>query len=107
VKYGGERERFELKLFGGGRVIGNGKTLTDIGRLNIDFVHRYLAAEGLPVVAQSLGGTVARRVRYEPKTGVAMVNLMEMSLPALAEREARLLQTHHAAKLSEVTLFKP
>lgn len=107
VKYGGERERFEIKLFGGGRVIGNGSgAITDIGRLNIDFVHQYLEDEGLPVKSESLGGTVARRVRYEPKTGLAQVNLMEMSVPAPAEAEARVKQAQNAAKVSEIVLFK-
>jgi len=107
VKYGGERERFEIKLFGGGRVIGNGGgALTDIGRLNIDFVRKYLEAEGLPIAASSLGGTVARRVRYEPATGLAQVNMMEMSVPAPAEAEARVKQAQNVVKLSEIELFK-
>jgi chemotaxis receptor (MCP) glutamine deamidase CheD len=68
-------------------------------------VRRYLEEEGLVVKSESLGGTVARRVRYEPKTGLAQVNLMEMSVPARAEAEARLKQTQKAATPSELVIF--
>ncbi len=86
VKYGGMRERFEVKLFGGGRVI-NG-TL-DIGRSNVDFVHRYLADEQLTIASESVGGTVARRVRYHPLTGKVMMMQLAMDEGSQAERAAQ------------------
>ena len=43
LKRGGRRERLEVKLFGGGCVLA---VLTDVGKTNIDFVHRYLESEG-------------------------------------------------------------
>ena len=36
---------------------------TDIGRLNIDFVRRYLEEEGLAIVAEDVGQAYARRLR--------------------------------------------
>lgn len=75
LKHGGDRRRLEAKVFGGGRVLAG---VSDIGRRNIEFVYRYLADEGTPIVAQDVGGTVARRVRFEPATGRARVMHLPM-----------------------------
>lgn len=70
VKYGARRERLEIKVFGGGKVIAG---MSDIGRKNIDFVHDYFKTEELPIAAEDVGGTCARKVRYFPASGKAML----------------------------------
>jgi len=70
VKYGARRERLEIKIFGGGKVIAG---MSDIGRKNIDFVHEYFQTEELPIAAEDTGGTVARKVRYFPESGRVMI----------------------------------
>ena len=64
--HGGQRERFETKLFGGGRVIGGS---LDIGKSNIDFVHRYLQDEQMKVAAEDVGGTLPRTARLHVGSG--------------------------------------
>jgi chemotaxis protein CheD len=86
VKHGARREHFEIKLFGGGRVMGGSN---NIGQSNIDFVLAYLAAEHLSVQAQCLGKSVARRLRYFPMTGQAQVKHLSMSQGLHSEREAQ------------------
>jgi len=63
---GGRRERLEVKVFGGAKVI---KTSVDVGDRNAAFVLDYLRREGLRLVSQDLGGRFARRVHFFPVTG--------------------------------------
>ena len=85
LRGGGRREDLEVKVFGGGRVIhGCG----DIGRANIDFVRTFFADESMAIAAEDVGGSVARRVRYWPRTGRAQVMQLPMDQVADFEREA-------------------
>ena len=86
VKYGAYRERLEIKLFGGGRVI-NGNL--DVGKSNIDYVHRYLKNEQLTIAAESLGGTIARKVQYHPLTGKAVMTEVPMTESVRVEQSAK------------------
>jgi len=89
VKLGARRERFEIKLFGAGRIL---SSLTDVGSRNTAFVHEYLAAEGLKVAAEDLGGIYPRRIVYSPETGKVRVRkLQSMEGTEIAEREKRYL----------------
>lgn len=68
LKLGASRERLEIKLFGGGRILA---AMTDVGSRNIDFIRRYMALEGYPVAAEDLGGTQPRKLVYFPASGRA------------------------------------
>ena len=70
LKYGGRRENLEIKIFGGGRIIGG---MTDIGLQNIAFIRSYLRTEGLSVAAEDVGGDLPRRMAYMPATGKVLV----------------------------------
>jgi chemotaxis protein CheD len=65
-KLGARRERLEVKLFGGGRILETG---TDIGLHNIKFAQAYCRVEGLKISAQDVGSNCPRRVLYFPETG--------------------------------------
>jgi chemotaxis protein CheD len=84
VKRGANRSRLEVKVFGGGQVIG---TANDIGRANIEFVHEYLAEEQLAIVAEDTGGKLARRLRYHAPTGRALLKQLPMQDNSVRERE--------------------
>ncbi len=66
LKLGARRERLELKLFGGGRIL---PSMTDIGARNIAFARSFVQVEGIAVAAEDLGDTVPRHVVYFPATG--------------------------------------
>ena len=66
LKLGATRERLEIKVFGGGRVLSG---VTDVGARNIAFVRSYLQLEGYRILAEDLGGTTPRKVFYFPATG--------------------------------------
>lgn len=73
---GGRRDRLEVKLFGGGNVLGGS---APVGHANADFVEWYLKTEGMPITASHLRGHTARQVRYFPLTGQAFVKEMKVS----------------------------
>ncbi len=63
---GARRNRLEVKVFGGAKVI---DTTLDVGARNAAFVLAYIRNEGLHLVGQDLGGVMARRIHYFPSTG--------------------------------------
>ena len=66
LKLGAARDRLEIKLFGGGRILSG---MTDVGERNIDFIKSYIRLEGLRVAAEDMGGTQPRKVVYFPASG--------------------------------------
>lgn len=66
LKKGARRKSLQAKLFGGANMASN---LGDIGLSNAKFARSFLAAEDIPCLAESLGGTNARRVLFRPNTG--------------------------------------
>lgn len=76
LSHGGKRERLEIKLFGGGKVL---QSSTDIGNRNIDFVHEYLRMEALQVISEDLGGLHPRKVLYFPSSGRVLMRRLPIS----------------------------
>ena len=70
LRNGGTRERLELKIFGGGRVM---QGMTDVGKRNIEFVREYIKLEGFKLVAEDVGGKHPRKLLYIPKTGKVLM----------------------------------
>lgn len=66
LRKGADRSRLQAKMFGGASMMGN---LRDIGGSNAAFARRFLSDEGIPCLAESVGGTSARRIRFWPTTG--------------------------------------
>ena len=66
LKKGARRSGLRAKLFGGANMASN---LGDIGASNARFAKQFLATEDIPCVAESLGGTNARRVLFRPSLG--------------------------------------
>jgi chemotaxis protein CheD len=68
LKDGADRVHLKAKVFGASSIT---KNLRDIGGSNGSFAMNFLKDEGIEVVASSLGGTQARRVKFQPTTGNA------------------------------------
>ncbi len=68
LRAGARRETLKAKLFGGAKIAAN---LRDIGASNAEFARGFLRTEGIPCIAESLGGNQARRVTFHPSTGRA------------------------------------
>ncbi len=56
MKEGGDRRKLVAKAFGAGNVVASLQSPT-IGEQNATFIRTFLATEGIPLVAQRLGGT--------------------------------------------------
>jgi chemotaxis protein CheD len=85
LKLGAARNRLEIKLFGGGRILAS---MTDVGRRNIDFIRGYAKLEGYAVSAEDLGGVQPRKVVYFPADGrVRVRRLRAIESRSIADRE--------------------
>ena len=91
LKRGARRERLEIKLFGGGKIMGGN---VDVGKRNIDFIRDFLKIEGLHSVAEDLGDVFPRTVTYEPATGRARVKrLKPIEAQSVARHEQDYMRT--------------
>ena len=75
LKYGGNRQNLQVKLFGGGNVLRN--MSSDVGGKNITFAQEYIENEGLQVVGSDIGGPWPRKVLFYPETGKALVKKLQ------------------------------
>lgn len=91
LKFGGRRERLEIKITGGGKMLGK---MADIGQKNIDFIHDFLCTEGLNVISWDVGGQNPRKVMYIPREGRMLVKKLEsFNSSHLIEAEVKLRKT--------------
>ncbi|EMR13250.1 chemoreceptor glutamine deamidase CheD [Methylophaga lonarensis MPL] len=91
LKQGAARDRLEVKLAGGGRLLTN---MTDIGLRNIEFVTRYLSVEGIKITAQDTGDVFPRKVLYDPVSGMMRTKkLRSFHNDTLLTREAAYQQS--------------
>jgi chemotaxis protein CheD len=91
LKLGAQRQRLEVKLTGGGRVLAS---MTDVGARNIEFARHWLQLEGLPISGEDVGDTYPRRVLYFPATGrVLMFRLRTTDLGEVVSREKQYQST--------------
>ena len=84
---GGSRNNFEIKLFGGAKVL---DIALDIGGKNIRFVMDYLKQERYEVQVYDVGGIYPRKVNYYTSSGrVRVKKLYKLHNNTLTEREKR------------------
>ncbi|EOW2076996.1 chemoreceptor glutamine deamidase CheD [Vibrio mimicus] len=76
LSMGAERERLSFKLFGGAHLMGY---QSQVGEKNVEFVLEYAHRENLHVVAQDLGGSLPRKVLFDPQTGQAWIKRIGFS----------------------------
>ncbi|MGB0213421.1 chemoreceptor glutamine deamidase CheD [Algiphilus sp.] len=106
LKLGARRSRLRAKLFGGGAVLA-AVTSIDVGRQNAAFVRRFLATEGIPVVAEDLLGPHPRKLLFFPATAEARVRhlpLVEGRSIAVVEQRKR-DQARQRTPAHDVELF--
>lgn len=107
MKLGCDRYRLLAKAFGGANVLA-GLKQRSTGDMNTDFVRKFLSDEGIPLVAQRLGGSHGVQVRFSTDTGEVLVRAVDGSkLPKIIHDEAAYQRTHReeVTKSGEITLF--
>jgi chemotaxis protein CheD len=72
LKLGARRHALEAKLFGGGAVIKQMKTI-NVGERNAKFALDYLQTEGISLVSSDLLDIYPRKVFFFPRTGKVLV----------------------------------
>lgn len=71
---GASRARITAKIAGGAKMFEvSGGSLGNIGQRNIDSVHMHLKREGIQLLREDVGGSVARTLLFDPGTGLACV----------------------------------
>lgn len=87
IKAGARRSALEAKVFGGGRVMAS-LSSANVGERNAGFVLDYLRQEGIPVLAQDLQESQARKIYFFPQSGRVLVKrLARVNNDTLARRE--------------------
>jgi chemotaxis protein CheD len=103
LKYGGQRENLEIKLFGGGQIMMN---MANIGQKNIEFVKEYIKTEGLTLLAEDLGDIYPRKILFYPVNGRVRVKKLRAMEQMIFEREkAYQRQIKEQPIAGEVDLF--
>ena len=78
---GARRENMQVKIFGGGDVMGAPKSGASleraVGTRNVAFVKRFLTNEGFTILSEDVGLRFSRSLRYLPATGQAWVKQMD------------------------------
>lgn len=98
LSQGGLKNRLEVKIFGGGRIL---DAMTNIGQRNIDFVKTYLLAERLRICSEDVGERYPRKVNYYPATGkVRIKRLRALYNEDIAKREQRFIEEFREEKVT-------
>lgn len=105
VKLGAQRRRFVAKIFGGAHVLDLPDSASGVAQQNVAFIRDFLEAEGLPILAEDVGGYCPRHVRFHTYTGraqVKRVNGVTVRARLLAAERRR---TSAAPEFGDVELF--
>ena len=78
LKLGAVRENLVAKVFGGGHVIEDMKTLK-VGFRNAKFVVNYLKGKGIKIVGKDMGDVHPIKIFFSPLTGKVMVKKLKDS----------------------------
>lgn len=98
LKLGAQRRRLVAKVFGGASVI---KKQSNIGKSNGEFATSFLQREGIPVRAQDLGGTQARRLKFQASSG----DVQHLLVPPTSDLMEPARPKNKPAPQPDVTLF--
>lgn len=86
IKQGCRKDRLELKLFGGGKVLA--MDVNNVGERNIEFARQFVRAEGFAIAAEDVGGPHPRKVNFFPRTGKVMIRrLRSLQTQAIVDQE--------------------
>lgn len=103
LRSGARRDRLEVKLTGGGQIL---QRMTDVGRRNIEFVQRFVEAEGLRLLASDLGDRHPRKVLYLPASGRLLVKRLQgLHNDTLVRRERSYVDSIVRRPAGSVELF--
>ncbi len=88
LKLGASRQNLRAKVFGGGHVLSASIGDNDgVPKSNITFAFEYLRMEGFPVDSSDVGGTIARKIFFDPRTSRVLLKRITGKLVVDVEKE--------------------
>ena len=101
---GGQRNRLEAKVFGGGKIY---EGSLDVGAKNAAWAMDYLEQEGMPPIKADVGDVCPRKVYYFTNSGkVLMKKLDRLESHSIVQEEKRYKSTLETTTTkADVTLF--
>jgi chemotaxis receptor (MCP) glutamine deamidase CheD len=85
---GAQRAQLEVKLFGGADVLlVSNPSLATVGRMNCEIALEVVKAEGLNLVASSLGGVSGLNIKFFTATGEVQVRRLNRVVSEVIEGE--------------------
>lgn len=106
-RLGASRARFRAKIFGGGHVLKIRESASGVPQRNIEFVHKFLDQEKIPIVKEDVGGYQPRRVLFNTDSSRVFVKYLgQQDAERTAEEEMVYLISLKRQKLDgDVELF--
>lgn len=98
IKEGGDKRRLKAKVFGGGHVLNT--SAGNIPESNIRFAFEFLETEQIPVIANNVGGTYARKVLFFPESS-------RILLKRFGDKKVQPIKREEAAYLSRIQRTAP
>lgn len=90
LKQGSKKGNLEAKIFGGANIIRT-SAMEAVGTQNGEFVKDYLRSEGIPILAEDLGGVCARRIYFFPRTGrVSVLRIVSSEIANVTRKEIQM-----------------
>lgn len=65
MKFDDRANHYRAQIFGGAAVLKVSSSASDVGQNNIDIARKILAAHGISITREEIGGTRGRRVRFD------------------------------------------
>jgi len=84
IKLNVDRAKLIAKVFGGANLIGGS---TNIGDNNVKFIKAFLGMEGIPIQSIDVGGSIARKIFFFPKSGRVLVKKIETNVGKIISTE--------------------
>lgn len=83
---GAKKANLQAKVFGG-LTRSSDSSVFNIGGRNIQLAQVYLEREGIPLMAQHVGGDLPRKILFSTQTGEVLMKVLKKSLPLPQQAE--------------------
>ncbi|NBC30207.1 MAG: chemotaxis protein CheD [Spirochaetes bacterium] len=109
LKLGAKRSNLRAKVFGGGHVLSASIGNNDgVPKSNITFAFEYLRMEGFPIDSSDVGGTIARKIFFDPRNAKVLLKRITGKLIVDVEKEEEdYLETIRKRKEAEKARDEP
>lgn len=106
MKLGGEKDRLEVKIFGGAKLYESNR---NVGSGNTDWAINFIETEGFKLLKQDTGDIYPRKIYYFTETGrVLMKKITRIKNSTVLDREkeyAKTLAKKRETPADDITLF--